>query len=106
MSKIGVRLKLDVTKINKDLLFKGAKGTYLDATMFIDLDEQDQYGNNGMVTQDISQEAKASGERSPIIGNTKVFWRDAGQPSGNTGQLNKPQSEFTATGEEESDIPF
>ena len=77
MSKIGVQVKIDVSKIDKTLLFKGAKGVYLDATVFIDIDTPDQYGNHGMVTQDISKEAKDAGDKGPILGNVKVFWKDA-----------------------------
>lgn len=77
MSKIGVELKIDVTKINKELLFKGAKGTYLDATVFIDIDQKDQYDNNGMITQKVPQGGdKNSGA---ILGNCKVFWSDGSQ---------------------------
>ena len=79
MSKIGVSFKLDVSKIDKERLFKGAKGTYLDITSFIDLDQLDQYGNSGMVTQDVTKEEKAQGVKGPILGNCKVFWSDGGQ---------------------------
>ncbi len=37
--KIGIRIKLNVTKIEKARLYKGKKGIYLDATTFVDLDE-------------------------------------------------------------------
>ena len=50
MAVLGVSLRIDVTKIDKEKLYKGAKGTYLDVTTFIDTDTPDQYGNNGMVT--------------------------------------------------------
>ena len=78
MSKIGVAVKIDVTKIDKDRLFKGAKGTYLDTTVFIDLDELDQYGNSGMVTQDVSKEEREQKVQGNILGNVKVFWSDSG----------------------------
>lgn len=84
MSKIGVQIKLDVSKIDKTTLFKGAKGTYLDATVFIDTDNKDQHGNNGMVTQDVSKEARDAGEKGPILGNVKVFWKDNSAPVQNT----------------------
>ena len=61
MAKVGVSLKIDVTKIDKARLFKGQKGTYLDATVFIDLCEADQYGNHGMITQDVSKEERQQG---------------------------------------------
>ena len=57
MSKIGVSLKIAVNKIDKERLFKG-KNTYLDATVFIDLGDADEYGNHGMITQDVSKEEK------------------------------------------------
>jgi len=72
MSKVGVELRIDVTKIDKARIFTGKKGKYLTMTAFIDLDTQDQYGNNGMITH-----AKLEGEdKAPILGNSKVFWRD------------------------------
>lgn len=76
MAKVGVSLKIDVSKIEKDRLFKGAKGTYLDATVFIDLADLDQYGNSGMITQDVSKDEKDQGVKGAILGNCKVFWRD------------------------------
>ena len=80
MAKIGVSLKIDVSKIEKARLFKGAKGTYLDATVFIDTSELDQYGNSGMITQDVKKEEKQNGIKGAILGNCKVFWSDSEQP--------------------------
>lgn len=80
MAKVGVNLKINVSKIEKERLFRGEKGSYLDATVFIDLDEADQYGNNGMIVQAVSKEEKEQGERGPILGNCRIFWRDE-QPS-------------------------
>ena len=85
MSKLGVTLKIDVSKIDKDKLFKGAKGTYLDAQVFINLSEEDQYGNSGMITQQVSKEERGRGEKGAILGNCKIFWRDQGQPSQSLG---------------------
>lgn len=77
--KVGISAKLDVTKIDKARLFKGQKGTYLDFTMFVDIDNQGQYGDNGMITQDVSKEEKEAGQQGAILGNVKVFWKDGGQ---------------------------
>ena len=76
MSKIGVSLNINVTKIEKERLISGAKGKYLDATVFIDLGEADQYGNHGFISQDVSKEERAAGVNGPILGNVKVFWTD------------------------------
>lgn len=92
MSKIGVSLKIDVSKIDKNRLFSGQKGTYLDATVFIDVDQLDQYGNSGMITQDVSKEEKQQGVKGNILGNCKVFWSDGGsQPQQQ--QYNAPQQQ-------------
>ena len=116
MSKIGVSFKLDVTKIDKARLFKGAKGTYLDFTGFIDLDILDQYGNNGFIAQDVTKEERDGGIKGNILGNAKVFWKDDGQvaqPNQQpTQQYNQtpppalpvPASDFI--GDDGSDIPF
>ena len=79
--KIGVSLKIDVSKIDKARLFKGQKGIYLDATAFIDLDQLDEYGNSGMITQDVSKDERAQGVKGNILGNSKVFFKDNGQPT-------------------------
>jgi len=79
MAKIGVSIKIDVTKIDKARLFQGAKGTYLDLTAFIDLDQQDQYENNGFISQSVSKEERAQSVQTPILGNTKVFFDDRQQ---------------------------
>ena len=71
--QLGVSLKIDVTKIDKERLFRGQKGTYLDLTVFIDVDKEDQYGNNGMITQSVSKEDRDAGVKGAILGNIKVI---------------------------------
>lgn len=96
MSKVGVSLKINVSEIDKARLFAGQKGKYLDATVFIDLDQLDQYGNSGMITQDVSKEEKQQGVKGNILGNCKVFWSDSGQaPQAQGGfQQQAPQQGF------------
>jgi len=65
------RLKIDVTKIDKTALFKGAKGTYLDLTLMDNRDGRDQYDNDGFIIQDIGKERRDAGEKGAIIGNWK-----------------------------------
>ena len=55
-----ISIKLDVTKIDKAKLYKGDKGTYLDATILMK-DEADQYGNIGMIVQNVSKEEREAG---------------------------------------------
>ena len=81
MATVGVSVRIDVTKIDKDKLYKGQKGQYLDLTTFINLDEQDKYGNNGFISQSVSKEEKDSGVKTPILGNVKVFYPASNAPA-------------------------
>lgn len=67
-----ISLKINVLEIEKARLFIGQKGTYLDAVCFLD-DDSDQYGNNGMITQSVSQEEREAGTRGAILGNAKII---------------------------------
>lgn len=102
--KIGVEIKIDVTKIEKHRIYNGQKGKYLTMTAFIDPDNEDQYGNHGMVTH-----AKNEGEeRAPILGNTKVFWRDGGQSQAPQQQAprHNSQQQANAMDDDKDKIPF
>lgn len=68
-------LKLDVTKIIKEWLFKGQKGTYLDLVVY-ENDATDQFGNSHVVKQSPSKELRDQGTKPVIIGNGK--WMNAG----------------------------
>jgi len=76
MATIGISASIDVTKIDKSKLIEGKKGTYLNITAFVNLDEKDQYDNNGMITQSVSKEEREKGVRGEILGNTRVFFTD------------------------------
>jgi len=74
--KVGLSVRIDVTKIEKERLYKGSKGTYLDLTTFVDTDEVDQYENNGFISQSVDKEEREQGVKTPILGNVKVFYTD------------------------------
>lgn len=93
--KIGLSIKIDVTKIDKSRIFEGKKGKYLDLTTFIDTENEDQYGNHGFISQATSKQERQSGVKTPILGNVKVF-----HVSGESGGANP----FPEDGPE--DIPF
>ena len=80
MSKIALGLKINLSKLDMARIFNGKDGAqYLDATIFVDLDVLDQYGNSGMITQDVSKEEKQQGVKGNILGNGNVFWVENGQ---------------------------
>jgi hypothetical protein len=108
--KIGVHIKIDVTKIDKELLFQGKGAKYLDATVFIDQENPSQYGDHGMVTQDVSKEAREAGTKGNILGNVKVFWTGESQQGGqqvpNTGTQQSQQAAPSNFDNFDDDIPF
>jgi hypothetical protein len=96
--KIGLSVRIDVTKIDKARLYAGAKGTYLDLTTFVDTDQQDQYENNGFISQSVDKEEREQGVQTPILGNVKVFFTDGAQSA----PQYAPQSKAVI----DEDIPF
>lgn len=75
-----ISVKIDVMKIDKSKLFKGEKGTYLDATIFMK-DEPDQYGNVGMIVQNITKDEREAGSKGAILGNVKWIQKQSTTPA-------------------------
>ena len=81
MQKIGVSLSIDVTAISREHMNKHENGkTYLSMTVFIDPNQEDNYGNHGMIIQNWKDAPKG---QTPILGNAKIFWRDPNQAVAN-----------------------
>ncbi len=74
MAKIGLNIKIDVTKLDKARFFKGEKGLYLDLTTFLNTDGIGEYGDHGIITQQCSKEERESGMKMPIVGNARIFF--------------------------------
>lgn len=116
--KLGIALKIDVTKLDKSRFFTGARGTYVDLTLFIDTDNPSQYGDHGGITQSLTKEERANGLKLPYVGNGKVFWglqegqsqrQQQGYQPQNQGYQNtpidKPQSGYQPQADSQ-EIPF
>jgi len=89
MAKL-ISLKVDVSKITKDKLFKGEKGTYLDLTVAVN-DEKDQYGNDVSCWEKCEKD-----DEKNYLGNGKVFWESV-----------KPQPKASNSKKETvDDLPF
>ena len=83
--KLGISVRIDVTKIDKSRLYQGSKGTYLDLTTFIS-DELDQYENNGFISQSLTAEEREAKTQTPILGNVKIFYTDGPQAAASAPQ--------------------
>ena len=106
--KIGISVRIDVTKIDKARLYKGEKGTYLDLTTFIDTEEK-KYDNNGFISQSVTKEEREAGVKTPILGNCKVIFKGETTEQ-RTVQYAKGVSQAKQAMEpdpfEDTDIPF
>jgi hypothetical protein len=96
------RLKIDVTKIEKALLFTGAKGTYMDLTLMDNRDGTDQYGNDGFIVQDVGKEKREAGIKGPIIGN----WKHIGERRSPNQNTAPPPTMDHVGNDDVDDIPF
>ena len=67
-----ISLSIDVDKLDVKRLYKGKKGKYLSATLFLK-EEVDQYGNNGFIVESITKEEREAGQKGTIIGNAKFL---------------------------------
>ena len=92
--------KIDVTKIDKTRLFKGAKGTYLDFTL-MEHDQPDQYGNDFMIVQSVSKEERQKGVKGAILGNGKYAGGKKTQPTQTASQAGTP-----AADDDNLQVPF
>ena len=101
MSTIGVNLSIDVSKLDKSRLYKGAKGTYANLTVFID-SNPDQYGKNGGAKEQATKDERDQKVKMPFVGNATTFWSDNPdfQP------VRVEQAQEPATDEFDDSIPF
>ncbi len=67
-----IRAKINLDRVDKSALFKGAKGTYLDLCVWENRNGVDEYGNSHYVTQDLGKARREAGDKAPILGNGKT----------------------------------
>lgn len=74
-----ITAKIDVTKIIKEKLFKGKKGTYLNIVLIET--PNGQYGDF-MIKQEQTKEERAAKVQTPILGNASYIQSKQGGGSG------------------------
>ena len=95
--KLGLNIRIDVSKIDKERLFKGAKGTYLELVSFIDTEQKSQFGDNGPLSQAVTKEERENKVKLPYLGNITVFWEGQSQQNGYQGNQ-QPQQGYQPQG--------
>jgi len=100
-------IKIDVTKIDKSLLYVGKKGTYLSIALFPNT-RPSEYGDTHFVAQEASKEQREAGVKGPIIGNATI--PDGNPPPQQAAQARKQQQpaqvESSPSETDGDDIPF
>ena len=99
MARLGINVRIDVNKIDKEKLYKGEKGTYLDLTTWVDTENKDQYENNGFISQSTTKEEREAGVQTPILGNVSIFYKDYSGEAPAPAQAPKQEAL-------EEDVPF
>src|SRR5688572_21790841 len=94
-----ITIKINVTRIDKALMYKGKNGTYLDVVLFENKNGVDQYGNTHTAYQGVTKEQRDQGIKGPIIGNAKI--EAATAPRSTPPPASEPTQDFA-----EQDIPF
>jgi hypothetical protein len=95
-----ISASIDVSKISKDKLVKGEKGTYLNITISIN-DEVDQYGNQAGIYESQTKEERESKVKKNYLGNGKIAWSsDGGTPA------KKAPAPAPTPSVEEENLPF
>lgn len=106
MSKLGISLNIDVTRLNKSKFYQGKKGKYASLTVFVDPNHTDEYGNHGGIFEKQTKEESDSKADRNFVGNAKVFWTETTaqhQPQQAPAQQQPAQ---TNTDDWDDDIPF
>lgn len=88
-----IKGKINVLKIDKDKMYKGEKGVYLDIVL---IPVQNQFGDDYMIVQDLGKEARERGEKGAILGNAKILKQETTQT----------QTPVTAPLPTDDDLPF
>ena len=99
-----IKIKIDVSKIDKAALYKGTKGTYLDCVAWPSKTEG-KYGDTHYIVQELSREKRDAGEKGAIIGNMTV--PDDDEPRQQSRPVQRQQKmDQVFPPDEGDDIPF
>ena len=69
-----INASIDVTKIPKESLVVGKKGTYANVTVFIN--DETKFGNNTSIAMSQSKEEREAGDAKIYLGNGRVVYTE------------------------------
>ena len=110
-----ISFKIDVTKIVKEHMYHSTRHNpkngnkcpvYLDCVVFANRDGADDYGNTHYIIQSVSKEARAKGEKGPIIGNMTIPGAAAPAPAPAKAKAKAAPAAAEADDDEDPSMPF
>jgi hypothetical protein len=89
-----INCKINVSKLDKNKLFKGKDGFIADITLIET--PNGKYGNNWMIVEDLKKEERGTDKKGTILGNGKNHgWGDAPEDGGPVGtKVNTPPDDL------------
>ena len=75
-----ISAKIDLNKIDKTKIYKGAKGNYYPVTITLN-DEVSQYGSNGYMATEQTKDERDAKIPKVFLGDIKVVWTNGVAPT-------------------------
>ena len=109
-----ISLKIDVTKIVKEHMYYSKRPNpkngnkcpvYLDCVVFANKDGEDDFGHTHYVVQSVGKEARAKGDKGPILGNMTMPGSSAPTAAPKP-KAKAPAADAEDPSEEETGLPF
>ena len=97
-----VNFSLDLTKLPKEKMIKGKKGTYINLSLNVN-DQTNQYGKNASVIVSQSKEEREAKQDRLYVGNGRVIWTDG---TIKTAEQNEELTSATQQPDRDDDLPF
>ena len=92
--------KINVNNIDKERLYVGKKGTYLNC-VFIETPNSEY--SDYMICQEVSKEEREAGQQGAIIGNARILGKKVEAGQGNAEDI---QTEGEVNTIDKGDLPF
>ena len=100
-----IKASINLSEIPKYKIIDGKKGKYLPITITLN-DEPDQFGNNGPVVVQQSQDERAAKAEKVYLGNVKVVWTNGTNVDAAPKDGGRASAQPAAAQAVEDDLPF
>ena len=100
-----IKTSINLSEIPKDKIIEGKKGKYLPISITVN-NEPDQFGNQGPVIVDQTNEEREAKVAKTYLGNCKVVWTDGVFPEPNRDNQQPQKQAQPQAVAADPDLPF